>query len=228
MTGSIGWLVAASAALILSHVALSGTRLRGTLVGVLGERPFRGLFSLLSLAVLWWVVAAYNAAPYVGLWTAGHALKGLTWLIMAPAVWLAVCGLSSRNPAGRSAPPERDPTPHGILTVTRHPLMWGIALWAVAHMIANGDVASLVMFGGFLVLALAGLASQERKQRARHGTAWERFAAKTSLVPFAAALQGRTRIDRGGLGWHRILASAAVYAALVALHPYVIGVSPIP
>jgi uncharacterized membrane protein len=70
-------------------------------------------------------------------------------------------------------------------------------LWAVLHLIANGDVASFIFFGAFAVTALAGTVSIDAKRRRALGPAWQSFAAQTSIVPFAAIAAGRTRFDPG-------------------------------
>ena len=230
MTGSIAWLLAAAAVFVGSHIVLSGTGLRSVIVGAIGERPFLGLFSLVSIAAIVWVAAAYNDAPFVHLWEAGHLLKGLAWLVMLPAVWLLVCGLSTPNPTAIGAERliEKGDAARGIFTATRHPVMWSFALWALAHVLSNGDLASLILFGGLALLVFAGLASQELKKQTKLGEAWTRFTAKTSFLPFAAILAGRTRLDHAGIGWMRLGATVAVYAALVLLHPWAIGVSPVP
>jgi uncharacterized membrane protein len=116
----------------------------------------------------------------------------------------------------------------GILRVTRHPLLWGIALWAFAHLLANGDVASVLLFGTFLVLALLGPFLIDAKRRRARGAAYERFLAVTSNVPFAAIAAGRTSLHAAELGWWRIAAGLLLYVAFLAGHRWLFGVSPLP
>jgi uncharacterized membrane protein len=223
-------LILAAIVFVGSHILLSGTPLRGVLVKIVGETGFLALFSLIALAALVWMAWAYSDADYVGLWQAGHALKGIAWLVMVPAVILVVCGNATPNPSsvGSEKVLERENAAGGIFSVTRHPLMWGIAFWAGAHLLANGDLASVIFFLAILVLVFAGVASQEAKKRAKMGEAWDRFAADTSFLPFVAIAQGRRKLDWKGIGWWRIGLSLVVYAVLVLLHPAVIGVSPMP
>ncbi|MBC6440717.1 MAG: NnrU family protein [Rhodospirillales bacterium] len=223
-------LILACVAFVGLHVVLSGTSLRDKVAGRLGEPAFLGLFSAIALVTIVWASIAYGNADHVEIWLAGPALKGIAWLIMVPAVLFVVCGNVTPNPSavGSEKLLERDDIAKGIFTITRHPLMWGIALWAFAHLLANGDVASLILFGSMLVLVLVGVPSQERKKRRKTGGQWDRFAQATSSVPFAAILQGRTRLDGGGIGFWRVALSAAVYAVFVLLHPWIIGVAPIP
>jgi uncharacterized membrane protein len=110
--------------------------------------------------------------------------------------------------------------------VTRHPGNLSIALWAAAHLAANGDAASGVFFGGLLLLAAAGPALIDRRRRAGGDAAWARFEAVTSVVPFAAILAGRNRFVPGELGWKRVAVALALYAALIWVHPWLFGVRP--
>jgi uncharacterized membrane protein len=95
--------------------------------------------------------------------------------------------------------------------------MWGIRLWAAAHIVARGDVKSLVFFGGFLLLAAIGTASIDARKRANPD--WPRFAALTSHVPFAAIAQGRNRLDLREIGWLRPAIGLAAFLAVLAFHP---------
>jgi len=72
-------------------------------------------------------------------------------------------------------------------------LYGGVALWSFTHPIFNGDLASVIFFGSFLVLAIGGPFSIDRKRKKAFGDAWNRFAALTSNVPFMAIVEGRTR-----------------------------------
>ena len=121
------------------------------------------------------------------------------------ALILAVCGLASRNPTAVMGDRmlERGLPVAGILTVTRHPFLCGAAIWGLTHLAANGDAASVILFGGMSVLAIGGMFAIDRKRAVRLGPVWDEFAAKTSRVPFAAALAGRTRVDWAGVGWLR-------------------------
>jgi len=112
----------------------------------------------------------------------------------------------------------------GILRVTRHPFLWGVAIWALGHLVVNGDRASLILFGSLLVLALSGTSSIDAKRKRALGEAWDGFAAQTSNVPFAAIVAGRQQLMLGEIGVWRILAAIAVYLALVLGHPWIAGV----
>jgi uncharacterized membrane protein len=111
-----------------------------------------------------------------------------------------------------------------VLRITRHPFLWGVALWGGAHLLSNGDRASVMLFGGLALMVLLGTRSIDRKSRARDPEGWAPFAAVTSNVPFAAIAQGRNRFAFGEMGW-RLLVALAAYALFGYFHGAIIGVS---
>jgi uncharacterized membrane protein len=108
----------------------------------------------------------------------------------------------------------------GIVRITRHPFLWGVALWALVHLIVNGDLASLIFFGSLLVLAVVGTLSIDAKRRRSFGEQWSRFANVTSDVPFAAIAAGRNRLGPAlaEIGLWRPLAAILVYAVAFYFH----------
>jgi len=115
-----------------------------------------------------------------------------------------------------------------MLRITRHPFLWGVAIWAIGHLIVNGDPASMVLFGTMLVLALFGTASIDAKRRRALGPKWDAFAAQTSNAPFGAIASGRQKLSLGEVGWWRILLAIAVWALLAWAHPFLFGVGALP
>jgi uncharacterized membrane protein len=104
--------------------------------------------------------------------------------------------------------------------------MWGIALWSAIHLLARGDVAATIFFGGFLVLALAGTALIDARKADTHGDEWRRFADVTSNVPFTAIVEGRNRFVFSEIGWKRVLAGLAIFVAMLVVHPWLFAVRP--
>ncbi len=223
-------LLIAAVLFVGSHFALSSPTLRPPLVARFGERLFTGLYSLLQILLLVWLVRAYATAPVSPVWSPRGWTAWIPLIAMAPALLLLVGGLIQPNPTAvmQDAKGPPDPAVRGMLTVTRHPMMWAFALWALSHLAANGDAASIVLFGAIALLALVGTLAIDAKKRARWGAAWSGFAARTSNLPLAAVAAGRTRLDLAGIGWLTPVIAAAVYVALILLHPTVIGVSPLP
>ena len=226
MAGNMVSLVIAGIAFCGSHVALSSTALRGALRDQLGERGFLALYSLVAVATFAWFVVAYGKVPTIALWAPRRWAALVPVVAMPLATILLVAGYSTRNPTAvgmeRSAAAD-DPAP-GILRVTRHPIMWAVGLWALSHLIANGDLASVLFFGAMAVLALGGTVLIDRKKRLALGSNWPRLAEVTSNLPFAALLAGRTRLRWREIGVLRIVAGLLLYVVLFRAHAIVAGV----
>jgi uncharacterized membrane protein len=216
-------LLAACTFFLFIHFAVSGTRWREALVARLGEGPFRGLFSLVSIATILWMAHAYAHAPTIGLWGVLLPLRPVAFAVVFVGVVLVVIGLSSSNPTsvgmeGKVAEGAR--AAHGITRITRHPFLWGVALWAFAHLVVNGDLASLILFGSLLLNALPGTAVLDAKLRRRYGEAWQAFARSTSNIPFAAIAAGRNQLGPAlrEIGVVRPVLAVAIFAAIFWLH----------
>ncbi len=229
MSAGLITLVATSVFFVGLHVVLSGTGLRRSIVRVTGERPFQGLFSVLAALGLLWMVLAYISVTGPVLWEA-QFLEDIVLVVMPFALILAVAGSTTRNPmsVGQIGMLEADRSVHGIVHVTRHPINWGIAMWAGAHMLANGDVPSLIFFGALAFLAMVGSWQIDLKRKREKPYQWAQFSAQTSFVPLAALIGRRTRVSLGEIGWIRIVAALALYAILLGVHPWLFGESVIP
>jgi uncharacterized membrane protein len=207
-------LVVATAVFLATHFVTS-TPLRPALVNAMGEWPYRGLYSLVALVTLGWMIWAYGAAPREPLWMGA---REIAFVLMPVAFVLLACGYW-RNPTMVGADKllqSTDPA-RGVIRITRHPIMWGIMLWAAAHILARGDLKSLVFFGGFLVLAVVGTLAMDARKRSNPD--WPRFAAVTSHIPFVAIAQGRNRIVWREIGWLRPAIGLAVFFIVLAFHP---------
>jgi uncharacterized membrane protein len=223
-------LIGACAFFLALHVVISGSPLRGVIVGRIGERPYLGLFSLLSLAGLAWLIYAYPRAERVWLWSPPLTLRWAAPLLVLIAFLFVVIGLTTPSPtaAGGESRLDKGEPAQGILRVTRHPFLWGVALWAITHLALNGDTASLALFGTLLLLALLGPLLIDAKRRRSFGPKWDRFAAVTSNAPFAAILSGRNTLRLGEIGAWRIATAVAIWAVLLVVHPWLFGVPALP
>lgn len=215
-------LVLATAAFLATHFVTS-TPLRPALVGAIGEWPYRGLYSLVAFVTLAWMIWAYVKAPREALyWT---PLRLLPLVVMPVSLVLVVAGYW-RNPTmvGAEKLLKSEEPARGMIRITRHPLMWGIMLWAAAHILARADAKSIVFFGGFLVLAALGTVLMD--MRKRKDPDFRRLDAVTSNIPFVAVAQGRNRIVWREIGWLRPGIAIALYAGLFLLHPWLFGARP--
>ena len=216
MTGTLGNLLSAMATFVIGHFVLASLPVRQALIARLGENGFRGLFSVFALATLTWVILAYNSAPFVELWAATAAFNVIPLAIMPFSCIFAVAGVSTRSVTmvgGEHAMNEPDPTP-GIMTVTRHPFLWALALWSLSHLVTTGDASSVILFGGIAILTIGGMVHIYHRRAQLAHAAWGPIAMRTSLIPFAAAAAGRTKIDWPGIGVARIAGGIALYAVL--------------
>jgi len=206
---------------------VTSTPLRQTLVEAINERVYLGAYSLISLVTLGWMIWAYARAPFQPLWQV-PGLRLWPLVVMPFALILIAGGGMTRNPTAvmQQAALKADEPARGIIRVTRHPIMWGVILWAAAHILARGDLASLVFFGGFLVLAALGTALIDARKADALGEDWKRFADVTSNVPFGAIVNGRNRFRFGEIGWKRVGGGLALYVVLLAAHPYLFGSRP--
>ncbi|HJQ63513.1 MAG TPA: NnrU family protein [Burkholderiales bacterium] len=216
-----------AAAVFLATHCVTSTPLRARLVRLLGANGYLLLYSAIAFATLAGMVWAYYRAPFIGLWHV-PALRYAPLLVMPVAMVLLTCGLLTRNPTLvgaerllRGAEPAR-----GILRVTRHPVMWGIALWAASHIAARGDAAAIVFFGSMLALALTGTVLIDRRKRAVLGPEWTRYEAATSNVPLAAIVTGANRFSTHEIGWMRLVVGLSLYALVLWAHPTLFGSPP--
>lgn len=213
---------------IAIHLGVAGTQLRDRAVAAVGERGYRAIFSLASIAGLIWLIIAYNHAAYIATWGLLLWWKPLAILSMLPATLFVVIGLITPNPTAVAQEDRLAQAPRGIVRITRHPFLMGVAIWALVHVIGNGDVASLIFFGTWAVVALAGPGSIDAKRRRAAPEAWARFAAETSILPFAAIIAGRNHLALAEIGTRRWALGLLVYALLLGGHGPVIGVPLLP
>lgn len=223
-------LVVAALFFVGTHLGVSSSSLRPALVERLGERAYLVLYSALSLVAIFWLNTAWEAAPKDPLWTAGPGLRHAVLVLMPLAFLLVVAGLSTRSPTavGQRPDPDASEPATGILRVTRHPFLWGVALWAVLHTLANGDLASLAFFGAFAALGVAGAFLIDAKRTHAAAPGWGVFLQRTSNLPFAAIVQRRQHLSLREIGLARVAGALALYVAVLWAHPHLFGVSPLP
>lgn len=226
-------LLAAAAVFLAIHFLVSGTRLRDGIVGAIGEGPYMGLFSLASLGAIFWLVVSYNHAQTGNdpvLYDLGVGVKHLAMPMVLLAFLIGVPGLLTPNPTSvrQEGVATRPDAVKGIVAVTRHPFLWGVAIWSAMHLALNGDGASVILFGTFFVLALLGPLSIDAKRKRKMGADWDGFAARTSNVPFAAVLSGRAKLNWSELLDWRMAVAAVLFVVVLFGHARVIGASPFP
>ncbi len=182
----------------------------------------------MALVTLIWAAREFGEALHVEVRAQTEILRHITAAITPFACILAIAGVSTRNVTsvgGEELSPENAKA-CGIATVSRHPLTWGFALWALAHIAPNGDGESIICFGGFAVLAIVGMLHIDCRRRETMGSDWGPVALTTSAVPVLAHSRGRMEVDWKGIGLARLVRGIAFYAILVMGHEWAFGISP--
>lgn len=227
-------LYAAAAVFLAIHLLISGTRIRDGIVATIGEGPYLGAFSLASVGVIAWLAMSYNAASISEqntlLYDLGPGARDAGILAVLIAFLIGVPGLMMPNPTSvkQEGAAAKDDTVRGVLRITRHPFLWGVAIWAAFHLAANGDLASVVLFGSLFALSMLGTYSIDAKRKRKLGAEWNIFASKTSNIPFGAILAGRTKFKPGEYFDWRFFLALLIFVAVLFGHAYALGVSPFP
>lgn len=225
-------LILASLIFLAIHFLVSGTGLRGGIVLLIGEVGYRVIHSIVALGSLIWLCVAYYSLDNRGmvLWDIPENIRLATYPVIIVAFIFIIGGVTPNRPASdveadnSSGAENLDPV-GGFLRITRHPLMWGIGLWAIAHLINNGDVASQVFFGTFFLLTMAGSRQMDSKKLRSGEQGTEALFAATSWLPFAAIAAGRNRLALGEIGWWRPVLGLVLTMALYRFHSDLFGVA---
>ncbi len=183
MDDSLIELVAANVAFVGTHFALSHP-LRAPIAEVIGERLFQLFYTIVSFATLYWVVVAYRDAPPADLPGSGIAGWVVASLLTIPALVL-LAGSFVRNPAMPlpGAARQARSQPQGVFRVTRHPMMWSVGLWAIAHVLLWWSWRSVLTALAMGILALVGSYLQDAKKEVLMGEAWSEWESRTSWLP---------------------------------------------
>ena len=176
--------------LLGAHTFTTRRAARAAAVERLGEGPYKGLYSLVSLLGLALIVygfRTYREAGYIQVWDPPTGMRHLTLLLMWPAM---IC-------------PVADYVPGSIKRVLKHPMLVAVKIWAFAHLLANGDLGSMVLFGSVLAWAVFDRISLKRREQA-----------------------GEIKIRYGGRlnDVVAVVLGTVLYAVMIFLHPILIGV----
>jgi uncharacterized membrane protein len=217
-------LIIAISAFVAGHELLSHP-FRAPLVAKLGQGGFALLYSVVAFGTLGWAVTLWRGIEKNRLWEVSPAVHGICAAAMLFAAILFVGSVTAPNPAlmGMSA----GGSPRGVQRITRHPMMWSFAIWAVVHIIVSADSRTIVLAGGILTLALFGAHMQDKKKRAGSAAYGDHVNA-TGFVPFGAQFRGRASWSSASPGLVAALGGALLWAVLLWAHPLVIGVPALP
>ncbi|MGE6739016.1 NnrU family protein [Allorhizobium pseudoryzae] len=178
---------------VVLHSVPAIADIRSRIILHIGRPAYLVIYSTTSTALLAWLFYEALRTDYVELWDAAAWQVTIT-LVSAPlGLFFIVAGLLSPNPFSVSLR-QSGPAQGAIISLTRHPVLWGFVLWAAGHIPPNGDLRSLLLFGGLAAFSLVGVFVSERRSRTRLGSRWAIMANGSSIIPFNAILTGRRRL----------------------------------
>lgn len=146
----------------------------------MGAQNFLLFYSAIALCLFGWVFVAFDRAPHTAqLW---NGMNPIVWTVASIVSILSLALLLSsfsRNPAlpGVNAAGLGTIIPTGVFTITRHPMMWGIALWALSHILVAPEARVLILMAGLILVALLGSHFQDKRkirQNNREFGPWQR------------------------------------------------------
>ena len=201
-------------AFLATHFLMSHP-FRAPLIRLLGGKGFQIAYSLVAILLFGLMIWSYDAIgrerlawqPTDWAWNAGAVLLWLGSILFV--------GSFVGNPALPGAPGPRG-GPRGVFTITRHPMMWGFALWAISHVIVIATPKAVMFYGAVTILALVGSALQDRKKAGLMGDRWHEWTAQTAFLPFGRGLAHP--------GWFAFVGGTILYLGATWLHPIPVGV----
>ena len=220
----MGWLefLAAFAVFFAAHNIPTRPDIKTRLVARLGQRGFGLCYSGLSLLALYWLLIAAGRAPLAQLWhwAPWHNLVPIA--VMALVILILALSLGRPNPFsfGGANTAAFDPKRAGVVRWTRHPVLAALFLWASAHLVANGTLAHVIVFGIFAVFALLGTRLIDRRKR-RELADWTTLQIAMKSAPWVY----RPPSWRGF--FLRLGIAALCYVTLLWAHGALFGVSPL-
>lgn len=222
----MGWgeFLLAFATFFILHSVPVRPPVKAQLIAFLGRSGFTLIYSAVSLASLAWLIVAAARAPFVKIWSFAPWQSYVPLIVMLPVCILVALAIGRPNPYsfGGARNDKFEPSRPGVVRLTRHPLLIALALWSAAHMVPNGNLAHVVLFGTFVGFALLGGRLIDRRKRREMGNAWESgLETVRNLPPQVVWRPARVAA-------HRVLAGIGVYLILLIAHQAVIGVSPLP
>ena len=215
-----GWLTFAGAFALFfaTHSIPVRPPVKKQLVKLLGARGFTLAYSALSLLILALLIRAAQQAPFVQLWGEAPWHRPVIWVGMLAACLILTVSVGQPNPfsfGGRNNE-TFDPSASGIVGYLRHPLLSVLALWALLHVLANGDLAHVLLFGTLGGFAFAGpWIIDARKKRDMGAQTWHALVRDTRQQRHLQLPSRATLL--------RLCVGVIVYLVLVLLHPAFIG-----
>ena len=221
----IGWseFILAFATFLALHAIPVRPPVKPWLVARIGQRGFTIAYSGMSLLALVWLIGATARAPYVELWSSAVWQAWVPLILMLPVTIIVGLTLGRPNPFsfGGGDGAEFDLNRPGIVRLHRHPMLVALAIWSGAHVVPNGDLAHVILFGTFLGFSILGMRMIDRRRQRTMGSAWQKTLTRLRKQSVATALQPPLSTML------RVLAGIALYVAVLHAHYVIFGVGPL-
>jgi len=166
--------------------------------GATRHSGFQGAYSLLALSTfvpLVWIYAKHKHAGPLLWMTVGppELARAVNYALMALAFVLFVASLLPASTAPSAMLARGPATVHGMIRVTRHPMLASFGLFGVAHLLLNGSLGDVIFFGGFPIFTWVGGRHQDSR-KLHQVPGYESVVGATSILPFGAIIAGRQHL----------------------------------
>lgn len=203
------------------HLLLSSGPVRTPLTTRLGARGFQGLYSVFALVVFVLLVRTWWGDRNGGdlLWML-RDVPAMTPLALVLGVFgFALVVASFFQPSAMGMVPGGTVRATGMARITRHPMMMGVALWGISHLLMNGWTSDVAFYCSLTALAVLGAFHQDARKHAADDGTLSTYFAESSVLPFAAVFTGRAQLVASELPWVGIVVGVIVAIALYWFHP---------
>lgn len=218
----MGWIEFSLAMMVFlfSHALPVRPPIKPWFVDRLGVRGFTLAYSAASIVILIWIIRAASRAPFVELWATQSWMVHATMTVMGLVCILLALSVAAPNPFsfGGMRNASFDPQKPGVVRFVRHPLLLALSLWSFAHLLVNGDLAHMILFGVFGAFALAGGKLINARRKRRLADSYNPLLAEAKKAPKLHPWPNAfVPIRRAALG-------VLIYGVMLWLHGPVIGV----
>jgi uncharacterized membrane protein len=216
----------AFAVFLVLHSIPAVPSVRSGIIARVGRPTYFLAYSAASVLALAWLFSSALSLDYVPLWDLKPWHAVVTFVLAPFGGFLVLAGLASSNPL--SVAIKSSDQPGAVVRICRHPVLWGFAFWALGHIAANGDLRSVLLFGGLAIFSLSAIPMIERRAKRRLGDRWQTLSAKTSMLPLGALLKGQPlAMDMPMVISAAVAAGLSVWLLFGGGHALLFGADPI-
>lgn len=215
---------AAFVTFFISHSLPLRPTIRAGLTEILGRANFLVAYSGVSLVTLYWLMSAAGRAPYLELWSYASWQNYVPIIAMVASTACLAFSLFRPNPFsfGGTNNDQFLPSHPDIVRWFRHPLLVALFIWAIAHLVPNGNLAHVLVFGSFALFSLLGMYLIDARRRRELGNRWSNLTQELRESPILP------RPTSKPLALFRAISGVLAYVTLSTLHPQLTGVQPWP